>query len=824
MIINLLDLVQQDVPLRQAATTNGGEYAGPCPWCGGQDRFRVWPHRQRPGWWCRGCGRSGDAVGYVMQRHGVGYPEALRRLGIEPVRGNGKNGRSGGRGGITPRATLQPCNPAPATDADVEVPVAGAGRGGGDIPPVRTATVQPLPGCTLARYAEAKRLPIDFLRSLGLVDVAYLGSPAIRIPYLAPDGTEVAVRFRLALTKGEHGDTRFVWKRGAKPCLYGLNRLAAARQLGYVIVVEGESDCHALWYAGLPAVGVPGATNWREERDAPHLVGFERLYVVIEPDQGGEAVRAWVERSALRERVYFVTLDERGEHGERGEHKDPSALWVADPDRERFRARMEAALERAVPWTEQAKAATAAKTAAAWRQCAELAESPDILGRLTEALTAAGVAGEQRAARLLYLALCSRFLPRPVSVAVKGPSSAGKSFLAETVLSFFPKDAYYALSAMSERALAYSEEPLKHRFLVVYEAAGLRSEFASYLVRSLLSEGRVRYETVEKTNAGLKPKLIEREGPTGLLVTTTAVTLHPENETRLLSIPVTDTPEQTRNVLRALAEEATEPPDYTPWHALQEWLASAEHRVTVPFARALAESIPPVAVRLRRDFAAILTLVKAHAILHQASRERDEHGRIVATLADYAAVRDLVADLVADGIEATVSPTVRETVDAVSRILASSGSSGAEETTVMAVAQALKVDKATALRRVRVAIERGYLQNKEERRGRPARLVLGDPLPAEVEILPSAEALAARVVGLHGCSGNRGDTPPSPPTDATDLAARVLAAAEAAAWPRYVAGGVRVVHGPEGWRAFCATAPEEALRATVGVLRAQMDA
>ena len=52
---------------------------------------------------------------------------------------------------------------------------------------------------------------------------------------------------------------------------------------------------------------------------------------------------------------------------------------------------------------------------------------------------------------------------------------------------------------MSERALAYGTEPLRHRFLVLFEAAGLESDFASYLVRSLLSEGCVRYETVEKS-------------------------------------------------------------------------------------------------------------------------------------------------------------------------------------------------------------------------------------------------------------------------------------------------------------------------------------
>ena len=41
----------------------------------------------------------------------------------------------------------------------------------------------------------------------------------------------------------------------------------------------------------------------------------------------------------------------------------------------------------------------------------------------------------------------------------------------------------------------------------------------------------------------------------------------------------------------------------------------------------------------------------------------------------------------------------------------------------------------------RVALNKGYLQNLEERRGRPARLVLGEPLPESLELLPNPEAL-----------------------------------------------------------------------------------
>ena len=138
---------------------------------------------------------------------------------------------------------------------------------------------------------------------------------------------------------------------------------------------------------------------------------------------------------------------------------------------------------------------------------------------------------------------------------------------------------------MSERALAYGTEPLSHRFLVLFEAAGLESDFASYLVRSLLSEGCVRYETVEKGKDGeLKARLVEREGPTGLIVSTTSVALHPENETRLLSLAATDTADQTKLVLSRLASDDLSEPDLARWHDLQVWLETGEHRVAIPYA------------------------------------------------------------------------------------------------------------------------------------------------------------------------------------------------------------------------------------------------
>ena len=41
--VNLLSLIGSNVSLHKVARTGGGEYAGPCPFCGGTNRFRVQP-------------------------------------------------------------------------------------------------------------------------------------------------------------------------------------------------------------------------------------------------------------------------------------------------------------------------------------------------------------------------------------------------------------------------------------------------------------------------------------------------------------------------------------------------------------------------------------------------------------------------------------------------------------------------------------------------------------------------------------------------------------------------------------------------------------
>ena len=72
---DLLALVGDTTQLRKVAAS---EWAGPCPQCGGDDRFHV-----TPTWFfCRQChDKRGDVIEYVEWRDGIGFTEACAALG-----------------------------------------------------------------------------------------------------------------------------------------------------------------------------------------------------------------------------------------------------------------------------------------------------------------------------------------------------------------------------------------------------------------------------------------------------------------------------------------------------------------------------------------------------------------------------------------------------------------------------------------------------------------------------------------------------------------------------------------------------------------------
>jgi hypothetical protein len=398
--------------------------------------------------------------------------------------------------------------------------------------------------------------------------------------------------------------------------------------------------------------------------------------------------------------------------------------------------------------TAQELASWNAEDSAHWEESARhIIDSGDVLDLFARSWQKL-VAGEEKNAKLLYLTATSRLFNRCMSAALKGPSSAGKSQIRKQVLEYFPPEDVVSFTTLSEKALLYYEADFSHKILSMGEAAGAEEQsLQDYLLRELISEGRLRYPVVQKIEkVGLVTVTVEKNGPVAFMVTTTKAALHPENETRMLSLEVDDSEKQTENVLSKVAAvigmnaDKAEVHYFEPWRDFQRWLGAGNRNVVVPFAAELASLIPARSVRLRRDFTQVLLAIKAHALLHRYHRQEDGKGQIVADLhLDYPPVAKLIGGIVAEASGTSIEKEIQETINAVASVTATLAPD--EGATADKVAKILRLDKSSAWRRLNKTVFKGYIVNLETRRGQPGRYrVTSQEIEAE-ELLPSLEAL-----------------------------------------------------------------------------------
>ena len=295
---DLVALVERNTSLRRVATTGGGEYAGPCPKCGGRDRFHV----SAQGWWfCRQChSERGDAIAYLVWRDGLSFDQACERLVGEKA------------GSSVPRL----------------------GEKGGTVPaPRQSFTETDPPGeewqeraQAFVSYAQAElhKSPeaLAYLRAArGLDDVtiqeAELGynprdwhvhphrwgmtGQQVWLPqgWVLPCRVE-GLLFYLKIRRPE-GQPKYVAVSGSKLTLYGLDFLARDHYTE-AIICEGEFDAMLLrQYVGrlCGCLALGGATKGLDMQSVARLVAIRGVWVCLDADSaGGKGTQKLLEVSA----------------------------------------------------------------------------------------------------------------------------------------------------------------------------------------------------------------------------------------------------------------------------------------------------------------------------------------------------------------------------------------------------------------------------------------------------------------------------------------------------------------------------------------------
>jgi DNA primase len=279
------------IPLRSLVETGGiqlqghAELYGPCPKCGGTDRFHIRRFGDRDWFFCRQCHQQrGDAIEYMRWLHGLSFQDAVTVLQhqshavIDP-----KPSPSSLRS--TPPANEPPAS-AWQTSKLAEVNAAQDTLW-------RTATA-------LQWLRSERGLNDQTIRHFKLGLIQEGRAAGITIPHFYGD-LLWAVRTRLG-RYARHG-IRYMLHTGSKPCFYNAGALAKAST---VLIVEGEFDCMLAQQEAPTSMAVVtlGSASSNPDRWA-HLVTQKHILIATDNDAEGESIASkWMSCLGNVRRVY----------------------------------------------------------------------------------------------------------------------------------------------------------------------------------------------------------------------------------------------------------------------------------------------------------------------------------------------------------------------------------------------------------------------------------------------------------------------------------------------------------------------------------------
>lgn len=246
---------QWHIPLKRAS---GDEYVGPCPQCGGVDRFHVWEEKQN--FWCRQCGYAGfldslDNVTKMTTEQMVDY--RLRQLEREQQETQRQ---------VTALQRMHQSKDHLRYHFDMTTDQMAYWLEEG-------MTVD-----TIMRYqlGWCPRCPTD-----------HDSRPSYTIPVFDRDG-ETLINIRHRLIGGDDGNKYRPHAAGLGVQLF--NAKLTNEPAESIIVAEGEKKSVVLDQWGFLNVGIMGKRSFKREWMA-WLESFPTVYVALDPDASASAAR-----------------------------------------------------------------------------------------------------------------------------------------------------------------------------------------------------------------------------------------------------------------------------------------------------------------------------------------------------------------------------------------------------------------------------------------------------------------------------------------------------------------------------------------------------
>ena len=257
-------------------------------------------------------------------------------------------------------------------------------------------------------------------------------------------------------------------------------------------------------------------------------------------------------------------------------------------------------------------------------------DSPDETTRKIELLTCVSAYGEW-----------------PLNLSLQQVWSAGKTFTITTIADHFQN--VWFLGGLSPKALihqkgSYDEDAdrfmidLNNKIIIFLDEPQF---YTLMMLKPLLSHDRyeIEYRYVDKQGKTVTSTL---RGWPSVIFCAVQSKYTMEYASRWLTASPETSLEKIKKVVELKGDMATHPEKYEKGKNFKVWKKvfnilkqSAPHRVIIPYANILSKHFRPKKPEHMRFYELFLGLIKASTILHSMQRQKDQYGRLQATLEDY---------------------------------------------------------------------------------------------------------------------------------------------------------------------------------------------
>jgi DNA primase catalytic core len=262
----------------------------------------------------------------------------------------------------------------------------------------------------------------------------------------------------------------------------------------------------------------------------------------------------------------------------------------------------------------------------------EFLKAPDLFNQIVKDMEILGYVGEDLNKQLLYLCASSRILDDPISILILSESSAGKSYLVETVEKLVPQKDVVSITSLSEQALNYVED-FMHKFFTPGES--VHSDIVEHQIREMLSRKELsRLVTVKDEKTGkMSSKIVKTPMIVASVISTTKQNLNPENLSRYFVTHIDESQDQTQRIhaaqrLKYSLERHLEKLNIVPEIVKKHQAAQRLLRkilIVNPFGKLL--DFPSHLMRTRRDNERFMDLIACVCFLRQYQKAVKFEGR-----------------------------------------------------------------------------------------------------------------------------------------------------------------------------------------------------